>query len=311
MQFSVAPYLVAVLPSGHSTRMQGTVRRKRQHLRDVSLDLPKADRLRLAEALRASKTLDQAARVYGMADVPGFRQLATREGFAALVRPLIFPLRHISAAQHRTFMRWIREGKSSTAIARTFGVKRQAIEQRIQRLGLWATYREARGRAKERYKGMWPMLSAPPYRRLLPIAAALAARGVTVGCVPVFNTDCRQVVDCRLIADGAPVRVLRPVTAWRGMYRADIRDLSAHYVIELPDGDRLWYPVPHSPGPVNIPHDDAASLLTDSRTPPAAFWGRDTLSDPWADESTADPSAAPAEDDVDAAGEESASALRS
>lgn len=280
--------------------MQGRPgRRPRQHLRDTSLDLSQEDRTRLVNALRFAKSLDGAARSYGMTDLVGFRRLATREGFGPLVRPLVFPLRHLSQNKHRTLLRWIQQGKPATAIAKVLGVRRQAVEQRIARLGLWAAYKLAREAAKARRQGVWEMVSAPPYRGLLPIAAALTARGVTVGCVPVFDSRCQRVVDCRLIADGAPVRVLRPHSLWQGRYRVDVRDLSSHYVIETPDGWRLWYAVGRgTAGQVFIPEGGAPGLLN-TRHPPAAVWRVEDHPDPWAGEPTGDPGGAELGEDDD------------
>lgn len=279
--------------------MQGRPGRKpRQHLRDASLALAQEDRLRLVDALRLAKSLQGAARSYGETHLPTFRRLAIREGFGALLRPLIYPLRNLNKTQHIGFMRAVRMGEPAASIARRYGVKRQAVEQRIQRLGLWGTYRVARCRAKARNQGFWAMLTAPPYRRLLPIAAALSARGMTVGCVPVLDTACRRVVDCRLVADNAIVRVLRPGASWRGRYPVTLRDMAAHYVVATPDGDVVWYAPPHSPGKVEIPAGKGGALaLYQTAHPPTGVWRAIDWPDPWAEEPTADP-CTPADQDV-------------
>lgn len=259
-------------------------------MRDTSLDLPQEDRIRLVDALRLTKSLEGAARSYGETHLPTFRRLAIREGFGALLRPLVYPLRNLNKSQHVGFMRAVRAGEPAVTIAKRFGVKRQAVEQRIQRLGLWAEYRAARIRAKARNQGFWAMLSAPPYRRLLPIAAALSARGVTIGCVPVLDTTCRRVVDCRLTADGAVVRVLRPGASWRTRYCATLRDMAAHYVVATPAGDVVWYAPPHFAGKIEIPAGEGGALaLYNTSHPPTDVWRAEDFPDPWAEDSIADP----------------------
>lgn len=265
-----------------------TRHRRRSPLHGVRLSLPPENRTRLVEALRRAKTLEQAARLYGMTNVHEFRRLAVQEGFRRFLAPLIYPLRYLSLADHRRLLRLIQQGRPPSTIAKQFGVRRQAIEQRIQRLGLWGAYKAAREAVRLRGLGMWDMLSEPPYVRLRPIAAALAARGVTVGCVPIFSSNGRRVVDCRLTADGAPVRVLRPGSVWQGRYRVSLLDQTAHYVVEVPTGERVWYAIPHRSAPVFIPAEGAAVLL-DRRHPPTAVWHADDHPDPWADASIEEP----------------------